>query len=740
MRAAYNAATGKSATAAKPSTATRGESDRVRPGTITAGNEWCQPERCDAHDCGQHGTDKHDDERRGGRDGRRTIGLHRRSTAHEQEQASNKRGTLHRPQHRSPLGRPHRRIIVGAEPDHIRAGPVTTTRWTTCMTGGGPDDRRNPDPYLRSRPEGGFMFTPTAHRQVPPIRFVAAIVTLAIGAAVNPSDGANATQSDRSTASDVSNAPPDTTEPERDKAGNSESDNPHHLTAVCPRCGEGRPQGQVLERFAEEVARASGGSIEIDITYGVDDGWDQYLAGTFDILLSPTRSMDTMGVHSFDVLSLPFVVNDDVQADRVALDPVVDTMMAGLDGIGATGLLVAPVYQSHVAIAGNEPLRHLDQLHTGLRINPPGDLTAEMFEMLGATPTYDLNDADWEAAVAEGTATATEWPIHLSGGIPGPQQMAANFALFYDFNVLMIDNDSLDDLDTGQADVLREAAATALQRSIDERVRDDAAFRDACVQGGNLTAAPSTFITEVGRALDDWVLDKLEDPATSEMYDTVKRVAGAHAVPEPQECHGGTITAYQPPAPPATTFPEGTYRSQPHTGDGLLLSEFRLCLRFVVSTTMEEQPTRQPTTDVCDNKHRNHDGPTQETMRARPLRRHAKINKCLPRWPPPSVPAAPISVLRVTPRGSAQRPPPLPLSSPPALYPSPPCPPPPPPPHPSPPAHPLSSLPPYPLPHQPLPPPLCPPPLPPPTPTHPTAPPPSTPSSRRGVLRHCVEQ
>ena len=180
--------------------------------------------------------------------------------------------------------------------------------------------------------------------------------------------------------------------------------------------------------------------------------------------------MDTMGVHSFDVLSLPFVVNDDVQADRVALDPVVDTMMAGLDGIGATGLLVAPVYQSHVAIAGNEPLRHLDQLHTGLRINPPGDLTAEMFEMLGATPTYDLNDADWEAAVAEGTATATEWPIHLSGGIPGPQQMATNFALFYDFNVLMIDNDSLDDLDTGQADVLREAAATALQRSIDERV------------------------------------------------------------------------------------------------------------------------------------------------------------------------------------------------------------------------------------------------------------------------------
>lgn len=70
--------------------------------------------------------------------------------------------------------------------------------------------------------------------------------------------------------------------------------------------------------------------------------------------------------------------------------------------------------------------------------------------------------------------------------------MAANLALFYDFTVLIIDNDSVGRLDAGQDEILRQAAATTLQRSIDERVRDDAAFRDACTQGGNLTAAPST--------------------------------------------------------------------------------------------------------------------------------------------------------------------------------------------------------------------------------------------------------
>ncbi len=81
--------------------------------------------------------------------------------------------------------------------------------------------------------------------------------------------------------------------------------------------------------------------------------------------------------------------------------------------------------------------------------------------------------------MADGTATASEWPIHLSGSIPGPQQMAANFALFYDFAVLIIDNDSVGRLDAGQDEILRQTAAATLQRSIDERVRDAAAFRDA---------------------------------------------------------------------------------------------------------------------------------------------------------------------------------------------------------------------------------------------------------------------
>ena len=64
------------------------------------------------------------------------------------------------------------------------------------------------------------------------------------------------------------------------------------------------------------------------------------------------------------------------------------------------------MYQTHLAIAGDEPLRHLDQLHTGLRIAPPGDLTQEMYRTLVATPTHNLNDSDWEAALADDSAAS----------------------------------------------------------------------------------------------------------------------------------------------------------------------------------------------------------------------------------------------------------------------------------------------------------------------------------------------
>ena len=418
------------------------------------------------------------------------------------------------------------------------------------------------------------MSTFTRPRQTRAVRRLAAVAVFATVSTVATSCGSSGrSASSANTATGSANsavtAAPTTTTP-RDKAGNPSADGTIHLSVAFFDHPD-RPQGAVGERFAEEVAKASGGSIVIDMMYDTPDSWDQYRAGTFDMLLTPTRSLDeTLGVHSFDVLSLPFVVNDDDQADRVANDPVVETMMAGLSAIGSTGLVFAPVFQRHLSVVGDQPLRRLDQLNGGLRIAPPGDLTDELVSTLGATPHHDLSGPAWEAAVADGSVIAGESSLHLAGILPGPQQVAANFALFYDFTVLMISDAALGKLDAAQVEALKSAAAVAKQRSIDERVRNDDAFRDGCVAGLTFSAAPSTLISEVGLAVDDWVLGKLEDPATKQIYDAVKTAAGAHAVDKPQQCNGGAITAYEPPAPSSATFPEGTYRSQPHGREQLL--------------------------------------------------------------------------------------------------------------------------------------------------------------------------
>ena len=131
------------------------------------------------------------------------------------------------------------------------------------------------------------------------------------------------------------------------------------------------------------------------------------------------RTLDTMGVTTFDVLSLPFLVQDDDQADRVATSDAADLMMAGLSAIDATGLVLAPVYQNHFAIAGDEPLRTLDQLHTGIRVNPLSNRVDQLFEAIGGHAAHDLNGDDWYNAIVSGEALAMEWPTTPRGGHAG---------------------------------------------------------------------------------------------------------------------------------------------------------------------------------------------------------------------------------------------------------------------------------------------------------------------------------
>ena len=351
-------------------------------------------------------------------------------------------------------------------------------------------------------------------------------------------------------------------EPELDMAGNELETTPVEPTVLTATydLGLDRPRGQVLQRFIEEVEAASGGAITIDVTIENPDSIQQWSEGDFDITLTTARTLDTMGVTTFDVLSLPFLVQDDDQADRVATSDAANLMMAGLSAIDATGLVLAPVYQNHFAIAGDEPLRTLDQLHTGIRVNPLSNRVDQLFEAIGGHAAHDLDGDDWYNAIVSGEALAMEWPTALAAATPAPMSMATNFTIFYEFGVVMIRDDSLDALSPEQVDVLQAAGAATVQRQVDERLREEDAFAQACSEGATLTAAPFSLMAEVGAAVDDPILEMLEDPATQEIYDAVDLAAGIYQVPEMIECTTSQVSDYVPPDPPSTTFPEGVYR------------------------------------------------------------------------------------------------------------------------------------------------------------------------------------
>ena len=164
-----------------------------------------------------------------------------------------------------------------------------------------------------------------------------------------------------------------------------------------------------------------------------------------------------------------------------------------------------------------------------------------------------------------------EWPTALAVARPWPMamSMATNFTIFYEFGVVMIRDDLLDALSSEQVDVLQAAGAATVQRQVDERLREEDAFAQACSEGATLTAAPFSLMAEVGAAVDDPILEMLEDPATREIYDAVDLAAGIYQVPEMVECATSQVSDYVPPDPPSTTFPEGVYRVPGSTSEQL---------------------------------------------------------------------------------------------------------------------------------------------------------------------------
>ena len=359
-----------------------------------------------------------------------------------------------------------------------------------------------------------------------------------------------------------------------DKAGNPAP--PTTLTLVTSE-EQGRPGGDMVERFVTAVEELSDDQIAIEPSFdhpsGLPPGWDQINIralrdGDFDLGLVPARAWRSAGVTTLEPLQLPFVVETDERADRVAADEQLsEALLAGLGSIDVTGLGLLPEGLRHLVRLDGAPISSTGDLD-GLTVRAPmSETTWAILEALGAE-VIDVNGAQLADAVIDGRVTAAETSLLISSGLPaiGAPSVLSNISFYTKFNVLAISDASLAELDHDAAAVLHDAAAAVLDATIADRPREADGLADACANGISTVLATDAERQALRVELAP-VIESLSTAADIEpLVQRVRDVAGEATDPELSGCTSGDEPDEPLPSdvaalrPIAGDLPNGTYR------------------------------------------------------------------------------------------------------------------------------------------------------------------------------------
>jgi TRAP-type C4-dicarboxylate transport system substrate-binding protein len=162
------------------------------------------------------------------------------------------------------------------------------------------------------------------------------------------------------------------------------------VLAMGSQISDGQPEQ--LQRFASEVERRSGGTMRIefkanwrggDLHQEVDTIAD-VKAGKLDLAWVGARAWDWVGVHSFDALVAPLLIDSHALEQRVFERRIPQRMLPDVagDGIVAIGVLPGPL---RTLIGLRNPLVKPADL-SGKRIGVQGAVAAETLRALGANP------------------------------------------------------------------------------------------------------------------------------------------------------------------------------------------------------------------------------------------------------------------------------------------------------------------------------------------------------------------
>ena len=130
-----------------------------------------------------------------------------------------------------------------------------------------------------------------------------------------------------------------------DKGGGKAARKPLVLTLANPLGDSEEVQG-----FSAEVSRLSSGTLRIDVHSGWRSGQVGFenglitdvRAGKADLGVVGTRAWDSVGVHSFDALNAPLLIDSYALQQRVLHSSLIGPMLRGLAPVGLAGLGILP--------------------------------------------------------------------------------------------------------------------------------------------------------------------------------------------------------------------------------------------------------------------------------------------------------------------------------------------------------------------------------------------------------------
>jgi TRAP-type C4-dicarboxylate transport system substrate-binding protein len=267
------------------------------------------------------------------------------------------------------------------------------------------------------------------------------------------------------------------------KAGGASEKRPTVLT-LASQWFSGQPIQ--LTRFANQVAKLSGGTIRIefrDNQHAGDrdqevDTIEDVRAGKADLGWEGARAWDGLGIHNFDPLIAPLLINSYPLERRVFASGLPQKMLVGVQRAGVVGVGVLPGWMGKLLGRQRRLLTPAD--FRGLTFGVRGPLAASTLRALGARPElYFANE-----------------PLNRLGGLDSQlltianynldtakSYLAGNLNLWPRPSVLFASPKIFHSLSATQQRVLREAAKAAVMPAMSGAVQDDVtATRTLCAR------------------------------------------------------------------------------------------------------------------------------------------------------------------------------------------------------------------------------------------------------------------